>query len=225
MTEMNENCVIKIENLSKEYRLGAIGSGTLRHDLQSWYAKKRGKEDPNQRIGAKQYTKGDTFLALDGVNLEVNRGERIGIIGANGAGKSTLLKVLCRITSPTDGRVRFRGRIASMLEVGTGFHAELTGRENIYLNGAILGMTKKEVASKIDSIIEFSECEKFIDTPVKRYSSGMFVKLAFAVAAHLDAEIMIMDEVLAVGDMHFQKKCIGIMRDLATEEDRTVLYV
>ena len=225
MTEMNENCVIKIENLSKEYRLGAIGSGTLRHDLQSWYAKKRGKEDPNQRIGAKQYTKDDTFLALDGVNLEVNRGERIGIIGANGAGKSTLLKVLCRITSPTDGRVRFRGRIASMLEVGTGFHAELTGRENIYLNGAILGMTKKEVTSKIDSIIEFSECEKFIDTPVKRYSSGMFVKLAFAVAAHLDAEIMIMDEVLAVGDMHFQKKCIGKMRDLATEEDRTVLYV
>ena len=225
MTEMNENCVIKIENLSKEYRLGAIGSGTLRHDLQSWYAKKRGKEDPNQRIGAKQYTKGDTFLALDGVNLEVNRGERIGIIGANGAGKSTLLKVLCRITSPTDGRVRFRGRIASMLEVGTGFHAELTGRENIYLNGAILGMTKKEVTSKIDSIIEFSECEKFIDTPVKRYSSGMFVKLAFAVAAHLDAEIMIMDEVLAVGDMHFQKKCIGKMRDLATEENRTVLYV
>ena len=187
--------------------------------------KKRGKEDPNQRIGAKQYTKGDTFLALDSVNLEVNRGERIGIIGANGAGKSTLLKVLCRITSPTDGRVRFRGRIASMLEVGTGFHAELTGRENIYLNGAILGMTKKEVTSKIDSIIEFSECEKFIDTPVKRYSSGMFVKLAFAVAAHLDAEIMIMDEVLAVGDMHFQKKCIGKMRDLATEEDRTVLYV
>ena len=187
--------------------------------------KKRGKEDPNQRIGAKQYTKDDTFLALDGVNLEVNRGERIGIIGANGAGKSTLLKVLCRITSPTDGRVRFRGRIASMLEVGTGFHAELTGRENIYLNGAILGMTKKEVASKIDSIIEFSECKKFIDTPVKRYSSGMFVKLAFAVAAHLDAEIMIMDEVLAVGDMHFQKKCIGKMRDLATEEDRTVLYV
>ena len=184
-----------------------------------------GKEDPNQRIGAKQYTKGDTFLALDGVNLEVNRGERIGIIGANGAGKSTLLKVLCRITSPTDGRVRFRGRIASMLEVGTGFHAELTGRENIYLNGAILGMTKKEVTSKIDSIIEFSECEKFIDTPVKRYSSGMFVKLAFAVAAHLDAEIMIMDEVLAVGDMHFQKKRIGKMRDLATEEDRTVLYV
>lgn len=159
------------------------------------------------------------------MNLEVNRGERIGIIGANGAGKSTLLKVLCRITSPTDGRVRFRGRIASMLEVGTGFHAELTGRENIYLNGAILGMTKKEVTSKIDSIIEFSECEKFIDTPVKRYSSGMFVKLAFAVAAHLDAEIMIMDEVLAVGDMHFQKKRIGKMRDLATEEDRTVLYV
>lgn len=225
MTEMNEKCVIKIENLSKEYRLGAIGSGTLRHDLQSWYAKRRGKEDPNQRIGAMHYEKGDSFLALDGVNLEVYRGERIGIIGANGAGKSTLLKILSRITSPTDGRVRFRGRIASMLEVGTGFHAELTGRENIYLNGAILGMTKEEVTSKIDSIIDFSECAKFIDTPVKRYSSGMFVKLAFAVAAHLDAEIMIMDEVLAVGDMRFQKKCITKMRALAAEEDRTVLYV
>lgn len=225
MTEMNEKCVIKIENLSKEYRLGAIGSGTLRHDLQSWYAKRRGKEDPNQRIGAMHYEKGDSFLALDGVNLEVNRGERIGIIGANGAGKSTLLKILSRITSPTDGRVRFRGRIASMLEVGTGFHAELTGRENIYLNGAILGMTKEEVTSKIDSIIDFSECAKFIDTPVKRYSSGMFVKLAFSVAAHLDAEIMIMDEVLAVGDMRFQKKCITKMRALAAEEDRTVLYV
>ena len=225
MTEMNEKCVIKIENLSKEYRLGAIGSGTLRHDLQSWYAKRRGKEDPNQRIGAMHYEKGDSFLALDSVNLEVNRGERIGIIGANGAGKSTLLKILSRITSPTDGRVRFRGRIASMLEVGTGFHAELTGRENIYLNGAILGMTKEEVTSKIDSIIDFSECAKFIDTPVKRYSSGMFVKLAFAVAAHLDAEIMIMDEVLAVGDMRFQKKCITKMRALAAEEERTVLYV
>lgn len=225
MNDMKENCVIKIENLTKEYRLGVIGSGTLRRDLQSWYAKKRGKEDPNLRIGAKAYTKGDSFLALNGINIEIKHGERVGIIGANGAGKSTLLKLLSRVTSPTEGRIMFRGRIASMLEVGTGFHAELTGRENIYLNGAILGMSKEEVTSKIDSIIEFSECERFIDTPVKRYSSGMFVKLAFAVAAHLDAEIMIMDEVLAVGDMKFQKKCIAKMRELALNDNRTVLYV
>lgn len=222
---MKDDCVIKTENLTKEYRLGVIGSGTLRRDLQSWYARKRGRDDPNLRIGSKAYTKGDSFLALDGLSIEINRGERVGIIGANGAGKSTFLKLLSRVTSPTDGEIRFRGRIASMLEVGTGFHGELTGRENIYLNGAILGMTKAEVASKIDKIIEFSECEKFIDTPVKRYSSGMFVKLAFAVAAHLDAEIMIMDEVLAVGDMQFQHKCITKMRELAQNENRTVLYV
>lgn len=222
---MKDNCVIKTENLTKEYRLGVIGSGTLRHDLQSWYAKKCGKDDPNLRIGAKSHTKGDTFLALDNVNIQINRGERVGIIGANGAGKSTLLKLLSRITSPTSGRLMFRGRIASMLEVGTGFHGELTGRENIYLNGSILGMSKAEITSKIDKIIEFSECEKFIDTPVKRYSSGMFVKLAFAVASHLDAEIMIMDEVLAVGDMKFQQKCISKMRDLAVDENRTILYV
>ena len=222
---MNDNCVIEIENIKKEYKLGVIGSGTLRNDLQSWYAKKRGKDDPNQRIGKKTYSKGDSFLALNGINLSINRGERIGIIGANGAGKSTLLKILSRVTSPTDGTIKFRGRIASMLEVGTGFHGELTGRENIYLNGAILGMSKSEITSKIDKIIEFSECEKFIDTPVKRYSSGMFVKLAFAVAAHLDAEILVMDEVLAVGDMQFQKKCIKKMRELAQNENRTVLYV
>ncbi len=225
MNDLNENCVIKIENLTKEYRLGVIGSGTLRRDLQSWYARKKGREDPNLRIGAKAYTKGDSFLALDGINLEISQGERVGIIGANGAGKSTLLKILSRITSPTGGEIAYRGRIASMLEVGTGFHAELTGRENIYLNGAILGMSKDEITSKIDSIIEFSECEKFIDTPVKRYSSGMFVKLAFAVAAHLNAEILIMDEVLAVGDMNFQKKCIAKMRELALDEKRTILYV
>ncbi len=222
---MNENCVIKAEHLTKEYRLGAIGNGTLRRDLQSWYARKRGREDPNRRIGARQYTKGDSFLALDDVNITINRGERVGIIGSNGAGKSTFLKILSRVTSPTSGSVMFRGRIASMLEVGTGFHPELTGRENIYLNGAILGMSKSEVTSKIDEIISFSECEKFIDTPVKRYSSGMFVKLAFSVAAHLDAEIMIMDEVLAVGDMKFQQKCVQKMRRLAQDENRTVLYV
>lgn len=222
---MRDNCVIKTENLTKEYKLGVIGSGTLRHDLQSWYARKRGKDDPNLKIGANQYSVRESFLALDSLNIEIDRGERVGIIGANGAGKSTFLKLLSRVTSPTDGEIMFRGRIASMLEVGTGFHGELTGRENIYLNGAILGMSKAEITEKIDQIIEFSECEKFIDTPVKRYSSGMFVKLAFAVAAHLDAEILIMDEVLAVGDMQFQKKCITKMRKLAMDENRTILYV
>lgn len=222
---MRDNCVIKTENLTKEYKLGVIGSGTLRHDLQSWYARKRGKDDPNLKIGANQYSARESFLALDSLNIEIDRGERVGIIGANGAGKSTFLKLLSRVTSPTDGEFMFRGRIASMLEVGTGFHGELTGRENIYLNGAILGMSKAEITEKIDQIIEFSECEKFIDTPVKRYSSGMFVKLAFAVAAHLDAEILIMDEVLAVGDMQFQKKCITKMRKLAMDENRTILYV
>lgn len=222
---MDKNCVIKTEHLKKEYRLGVIGTGTLRNDLQSWFAKKRGKPDPNSIIGTEEHEKGDMFLALDDFNIEIMRGERVGIIGANGAGKSTFLKLLSRITSPSYGTITYKGRIASMLEVGTGFHPELTGRENIYLNGAILGMKRAEVDKKIDDIIAFSECEKFIDTPVKRYSSGMFVKLAFAVASHLDAEIMIMDEVLAVGDMKFQKKCISKMRELAIDENRTVLYV
>lgn len=222
---MDENCVIQTEHLSKEYRLGVIGSGTLRRDLQSHWAKLRGKEDPNRRIGTKSYNKGDSFLALDDLNIKIYRGERVGIIGANGAGKSTFLKLLSRVTAPTTGNFSFRGRIASMLEVGTGFSGELTGRENIYLNGAILGMSKAEITSKIDDIVRFSECEKFIDTPVKRYSSGMFVKLAFSVAAHLNAEILIMDEVLAVGDVQFQKKCITKMRELALKEDRTILYV
>ena len=225
MINLKENCVIKTEHLSKEYMLGAIGTGTLRRDLQSWYAKRRGREDPNSVIGRPDYEDGDSFLALDDVNIEVQRGERVGIIGANGAGKSTLLKLLSRVTSPSAGDFAYRGRIASMLEVGTGFHPELTGRENIYLNGAILGMSRAEVSEKIDQIIDFSECEKFIDTPVKRYSSGMFVKLAFSVAAHLNAEIIIMDEVLAVGDMRFQKKCLRKMRELAEQENRTVLYV
>lgn len=222
---MDKDCVIKTEHLTKEYELGIIGSGTLRRDLQSWWAKKHGKEDPNRLIGARSFEKGERFTALDDFSIEIRRGERVGIIGANGAGKSTFLKLLSRITSPTDGSIMYRGRIASMLEVGTGFSAELTGRENIYLNGAILGMTKTEVDKKIDEIIEFSECEQFIDTPVKRYSSGMFVKLAFSVAANLDAEIMIMDEVLAVGDMKFQRKCLAKMRELAIDENRTVLYV
>ncbi len=221
---MNDT-IIKIDNVKKQYRLGLIGGGTLQGDLQSWWARVRGKEDPNSKIGAKTYKKNERFLALDGINLEVKKGERVGIIGHNGAGKSTLLKLLSRVTAPTEGEIYLDGRISSMLEVGTGFHGELTGRENIYLNGAILGMTREEVTAKIDKIIEFSECGQFIDTPVKRYSSGMYVKLAFSVAAHLDSEIMIMDEVLAVGDVAFQQKCLNKMRDTSTEEGRTVLYV
>ena len=220
---MNEYA-IKIENLKKQYKLGAIGGTTLNAELQSWWARKRGKEDPNLKIGQKYFNVGETFYALNGINLEVKKGEALGIIGGNGAGKSTLLKLLSRVTAPTEGDIWLKGRVAAMLEVGTGFHGELTGRENIYMNGAILGMTKKEVDEKIESIIDFSECRQFIDTPVKRYSSGMYVKLAFAVASHLDAEIMVMDEVLAVGDMKFQKKCIGKMEDEA-QGGKTVLYV
>ncbi len=221
-----EQTAIKIENVSKEYRLGAIGGGTLRGDLQSFWAKLRHKEDPNSKIGDDSgLSKGDRFLALDGVSFEVKKGEALGIIGHNGAGKSTLLKLLCRVTAPSDGTISYDGRIASMLEVGTGFHPELTGRENVYMNGAILGMTKAEIDKKFNEIVEFAEMEKFIDTPVKRYSSGMYVKLAFSVAAHLDSEIMIMDEVLAVGDMAFQKKCLDRMREAASSEGRTVLYV
>ncbi len=222
---MNQTA-IKIENVSKEYRLGAIGGGTLKGDLQSFWAKIRHKEDPNSIIGDNTgLSKGDRFMALDGVSFEVKKGEALGIIGHNGAGKSTLLKLLCRVTAPSGGTISYDGRIASMLEVGTGFHPELTGRENVYMNGAILGMTKSEIDKKFDEIVKFAEMEKFIDTPVKRYSSGMYVKLAFSVAAHLDSEIMIMDEVLAVGDMAFQKKCLDKMRDAAQLEGRTVLYV
>lgn len=216
--------VIKIEDLKKKYRLGTIGGGTLTADLQSWWARIRGKEDPNTIIGTDISTKNKTFLALKGINLEINKGDTIGIIGGNGAGKSTLLKILSRVTAPTEGSVKINGRISSMLEVGTGFHGELTGRENIYLNGAILGMTKAEVDEKMEAIIDFSECREFIDTPVKRYSSGMYVKLAFSVASHLDSEILIMDEVLAVGDMKFQKKCINKMLYVA-KSGRTILYV
>ena len=216
---------VKIENVSKEYRLGAIGGTTLRDDLQRLKAKLLKKEDPTLAIGAQSGTLNEKFLALDDISLEIRKGEAIGIIGHNGAGKSTLLKLLSRVTAPTKGTISFNGRIASMLEVGTGFHPELTGRENVYMNGAILGMTKDEITEKFDEIVAFAEMEKFIDTPVKRYSSGMYVKLAFSVAAHLDSEIMIMDEVLAVGDVNFQQKCLQKMRKVAKEEGRTVLYV
>ena len=220
-----EELMLKIENVKKEYKLGQIGGTTLRDELQRLHAKIHKKEDPTKKIGAKNYNQGETFLALDGVSFEVKKGERVGIIGHNGAGKSTLLKLISRITAPTEGTISLNGRIASMLEVGTGFHPELTGRENVYMNGAILGMTKKEIDAKMEDIIEFSEVRQFIDTPVKRYSSGMYVKLAFAVAAHLDSEIMIMDEVLAVGDMKFQEKCIGKMSDVSKNDGRTILYV
>lgn len=216
---------IKVEHLKKQYRLGTIGGGTLSADLESWWARKRGKEDPNTLLGTDQTRIGENFYALNDVSFEIKKGEAVGIIGANGAGKSTLLKLLSRVTAPTEGRIGINGRIASMLEVGTGFHPELTGRENIYMNGAILGMTKAEIDEKIDDIIEFSECGQFIDTPVKRYSSGMYVKLGFAVAAHLESEIMIMDEVLAVGDMKFQEKCLGAMGRAAESDGKTILYV
>lgn len=227
MSEHNENreIAIKLSGVKKQYKLGQIGGGTLTADIQSWWARKRGMEDPNTKIGSDQRLIGKTFMALNGIDLTVYKGEALGIIGGNGAGKSTMLKLLSRVTAPSEGEIDIYGRIASMLEVGTGFNGELTGRENIYMNGAILGMTKAEIDAKMEDIIDFSEVREFIDTPVKRYSSGMYVKLAFSVAAHLDSEIMIMDEVLAVGDMAFQKKCLDKMRDAAKKEGRTVLYV
>ena len=218
--------VIKIEHLYKEYRLGVIGHGTLYRDLQSWWANARGKEDPNSKIGSPNFrSDGSSILALEDINLEVKKDEALGIIGANGAGKSTLLKILSRITTPTKGTIKIRGRIASLLEVGTGFHNELTGKENIYLNGAINGMPKSEIAKKMDEIVDFAGVEKFLETPVKRYSSGMFVRLAFAVAAHLDPEILIVDEVLAVGDYKFRKKAINKMQEATQSQNKTVLFV
>ena len=216
---------MRIDNVSKVYKLGQIGGTTLRDELQRFSARIHGREDPTKKIGDRNYNSGETFMALDGVSFDVKKGERVGIIGHNGAGKSTLLKLISRVTAPTSGCIGLNGRVASMLEVGTGFHGELTGRENIYMNGAILGMTRKEIDNKIEQIIAFSECRQFIDTPVKRYSSGMYVKLAFSVAAHLDSEIMIMDEVLAVGDMAFQKKCLEKMNDVSKSQGRTILYV
>ena len=225
MDKAEKRISIRIEGLKKQYRVGQIGGRTLQNELKSWWALKRGKEDPNTKIGQTGRLRGETFMALDGIDLTAYRGEAVGIIGRNGAGKSTLLKLISRITAPTEGTIDLYGRVASMLEVGTGFNGEMTGRENIYLNGAILGMTKNEITEKLDDIIEFSEIGEFIDTPVKRYSSGMYVKLAFSVAAHLESEILIMDEVLAVGDMEFQKKCLRRMRDEARVNDRTVFYV
>lgn len=216
---------IKVENLSKYYRLGVINNGTLFKDMQSWFARLRGKEDPHAKIGSTYKDSKEGFWALKDLNFEIKKGDRVGIIGHNGAGKSTLLKVLSQITTPTEGNIKINGRIASLLEVGTGFHPEMTGRENIYMNGAILGMKKSEIDKKVDQIIEFSEIGEHIDTPVKRYSSGMYVRLAFAVAAHLDSEILIADEVLAVGDAAFQKKALGKMNELSTGEGRTVLFV
>ena len=216
---------IRIRGLKKEYRLGQIGRTTLQKEIKRWWARKQGLEDPYSKIGQPKRIEGDRFMALNGIDLTIHKGEALGIIGRNGAGKSTLLKIISRITAPSEGEVEIIGRVTSMLEVGTGFHGEMTGRENVYLNGAILGMTRAEIDSKMDEIIAFSEVGEFIDTPVKRYSSGMYVKLAFSVAAHLDNEIQIMDEVLAVGDMEFQKKCLQKMRAAARVEGRTVLYV
>ncbi len=218
--------VIRVENLSKEYRFGTIGHGMLYKDLQSWWARIRGKEDPNSKISLHSgpALTGERFWALKDISFDVKEGEVLGIIGRNGAGKSTLLKILSRVTTPTEGQVKIRGRISSLLEVGTGFHPELTGRENVYLNGMIHGMTKAEINDKFDEIVDFSGIEKFIDTPVKRYSSGMNVRLGFAVAAHLEPEILIVDEVLAVGDVEFRRKCLEKMQDVS-EGGRTVLFV
>lgn len=226
MSTNNENreVAIQLSGVKKMYKLGQIGGGTLQADLQSWWARVRGKEDPNTKIGQERLI-GQTFMALNGIDLTIYQGQAVGIIGANGAGKSTLLKLLCRVTAPTEGEIDLYGRVSSMLEVKTGFNEEMTGRENIYMRGAILGMSRAEIDSKMEQIIDFSEVRDFIDTPVKRYSSGMSVKLGFSVSAHLDSEIMIMDEVLAVGDMAFQKKCIDKMREAANKEGRTVLYV
>ncbi len=221
--------VIKIENLSKQYRLGMVGSSTMRDDVKRFFATVRGKEDPFLKIGESNDNSmkraSDYVWSLKDINFEVQQGDVLGIIGKNGAGKSTLLKILSKVTAPTTGKIKINGRIASLLEVGTGFHPELTGKENIFLNGAILGMRKKEIASKLDEIIDFAGVERYIDTPVKRYSSGMYVRLAFAVAAHLEPEILVVDEVLAVGDAEFQKKCLGKIKDVSRNEGRTILFV
>ena len=221
--------VIKVDNLSKQYRLGTVGASTFKEDTQRWWAKMRGKVDPFLEVGNENdrtiQDDAKFVWSLKDINFEVQQGDVLGVIGRNGAGKSTLLKILSKVTAPTTGSVKVKGRIASLLEVGTGFHPELTGRENIYLNGAILGMRKHEITRKLDEIIAFAGVEKYVDTPVKRYSSGMYVRLAFAVAAHLESEILIVDEVLAVGDAEFQQKCLGKMGDIAKSDGRTILFV
>ncbi|MCC6252799.1 MAG: ATP-binding cassette domain-containing protein [Bacteroidia bacterium] len=226
---MDKGLAIKVENLHKQYRLGLVSTGTLAHDLNRWWHIVRGKEDPYQKVtitnNLKLKDKQDFIWSLKEINFEVKQGEVLGIIGRNGAGKSTLLKILSKITTPTIGKVYLNGRIASLLEVGTGFHPELTGRENIYMNGTILGMRKSEIKKKFDKIVDFAGVELYIDTPVKRYSSGMYLRLAFAVAAHLESEILIVDEVLAVGDAEFQKKCLGKMGEVSRGEGKTVLFV
>ena len=216
--------LLEVDHASKQYRLGMIGGGLLYRDLNSWIARKLGKEDPNRKIGVNTSHDGETFMALDDISFNVDRGDALALCGRNGAGKSTMLKLISRITAPSEGEIRIHGRVASLLEVGTGFHPELTGRENVYLNGAILGMSRAEISSKMDEIVEFSEIDRFIDTPVKRYSSGMYVKLGFAVAANLAPDILICDEVLAVGDLAFQQKCLNKMKDVASS-GRAVLYV
>ncbi len=221
--------VIKVESISKQYRLGQVGTGSLKDDFKRWRYRLMGKEDPFLKVGevndrTKKASTSDYVWALRNINFEVQRGDVLGIIGRNGAGKSTLLKILSRTTAPTTGSLKMKGRIASLLEVGTGFHPELSGRENIFLNGAIMGLRKYEIKNKLDEIIDFSGVERYLDTPVKRYSSGMYVRLAFAVAAHLEPEILIVDEVLAVGDAEFQKKCMGKMKDVGGE-GRTVIFV
>src|SRR5437588_623492 len=219
--------MIAVEHLTKIYRLGSIGGATFQEDFARWWAKRRRKADPSLKVGLERQARqrGDRFWALNDLNFDVKEGEVLGIIGRNGAGKSTLLKILSQVTAPTSGQVTLRGRVASLLEVGTGFHPDLTGRENIFLNGAILGMSRAEIRKKFDEIVAFAETEKFLDTPVKRYSSGMYVRLAFAVAAHLEPEILIVDEVLAVGDAEFQRKCLGKMEEASKNEGRTVLFV
>ena len=224
-----EKPIISIQNLGKQYKLGTVGTGTLSHDLNRWWAKIRGKEDPFAKVGEvnDRSTKGesDYVWALQNINLEIFDGEVIGIIGKNGAGKSTLLKLLSRVTAPTEGSITCYGKLASLLEVGTGFHPELTGKENIYLNGAVLGMTKEEINRKFDEIVDFAGCARYIDTPVKRYSSGMTVRLGFAVAAHLEPDILVIDEVLAVGDAEFKQKAVGKMKEVSSQKGRTVLFV
>jgi lipopolysaccharide transport system ATP-binding protein len=216
--------IIEIDDIHKRYLLGNFGYGTLRHDIQSWFSRAFGKEDPNAKLSGHALGENEEFWALKGVSFNIYPGDAVGIVGRNGSGKSTLLKILSRLTTPTKGQVRIDGTITSLLEVGTGFHPDLTGRENVYLNGAILGMRKKDINRRLDEIVAFSEVEKFIDTPVKRYSSGMYVRLAFSIAAHLESEILLLDEILAVGDAAFQEKCIAKMKDISAS-GRTIMFV